>query len=382
MGMKKIIIFSALYYPNLGGVENYTYYLSRELLKKGHTVILVTSNVFNLADYEVVEEMEIYRLPCFNLLNGRFPVIKPSRKWRVFSERLKKEKFDLVIINTRFYLHSVYGALLAKKNRIKSIVIEHGATHFSINNFWWDKIGHVYEHIETVILKLLCKSYYGVSLKSCEWLKHFHIEAQGVLYDAVDLDFIKKNLNLADRKLDFRKKYGLKSSDKIIVFIGRLVTQKGVIQLVEAAKIIQSKYPNWKVLIVGDGPLYESLKDKKSTNTLLVGRIDHADVITLLNQSDIFCLPSDEEGFCLAAVEAMAAKTYMVSTKVGIVAEIIDNDDYGTILSINTTQEIVRGLEKAISRIDKDVAIKKTYKKLLAMGLSWECLANKIEEIC
>ena len=161
--MKKYIIYSALYYPNLGGVENYTYHLSKELLKMGHRVTLVTSNVFNLPTNEVIDGLEIYRLPCFNLLDGRFPVLKYNKICKQITKKLLQEKFDLAIINTRFYIHSLYAAKISRKSNTKSIVIEHGATHFSISSPFWDRVGHIYEHIETNILKFLCKNYYGVS---------------------------------------------------------------------------------------------------------------------------------------------------------------------------------------------------------------------------
>ncbi|RHO55566.1 glycosyltransferase family 1 protein [Eubacterium sp. AM05-23] len=379
--MKKYIIYSALYYPNLGGVENYTYHLSKELLKMGHRVTLVTSNVFNLPTNEVIDGLEIYRLPCFNLLDGRFPVLKYNKICKQITKKLLQEKFDLAIINTRFYIHSLYAAKISRKSNTKSIVIEHGATHFSISSPFWDRVGHIYEHIETNILKFLCKNYYGVSIKSCEWIKHFGIVPKGILYDAVDFKYIEECLKKTNNQVDYREKLDLKCDDHIIAFVGRLITQKGIIQLVEAAKIIQDKYPNWKIVIAGDGPLMSTLIEKQSKNTLLLGKIEHKDVISLLNQSDIFCLPSDEEGFCLAAVEAIATKTYIVSTNVGIISEIVNNDQFGTIIPTNSTDEIIKGLEGAICNNNREKVIENAYKRLISMGLSWEELAKKIEKI-
>ena len=66
---KSFCLFCANYLPNLGGVERYVYNLSKQLVKHGHNVTVVTSNVFQLPSYEISEEgIEIYRLPCYNVM--------------------------------------------------------------------------------------------------------------------------------------------------------------------------------------------------------------------------------------------------------------------------------------------------------------------------
>ena len=67
--------FSAQYLPSMGGVERYTYNLARHLIVKGNRVTVVTSAVRGLPEHEVSEGIEIYRLPSFGFLNGRFPIL-------------------------------------------------------------------------------------------------------------------------------------------------------------------------------------------------------------------------------------------------------------------------------------------------------------------
>ena len=87
----KICIFSAQYFPNVGGVERYTYNLARKLLEKGIDVTIVTSNNHQVADYENTEGIKIYRLPCFNLMSGRFPVVKFNKKCRNMLQKIGRE---------------------------------------------------------------------------------------------------------------------------------------------------------------------------------------------------------------------------------------------------------------------------------------------------
>ena len=98
--------------------------IADKLSKKGYKVKIITCNVFNLKYYEKIDNVEVFRVPCFKLLGGRFPVTLYSKKLRNALKDIKKEETNLVIINTRFYVNSLVGALFSRFNRYKSIVIE------------------------------------------------------------------------------------------------------------------------------------------------------------------------------------------------------------------------------------------------------------------
>ena len=73
--MSCICIFSALYLPNMGGVERFTDSLAAELAAEGHSVIVVTSNTHGLSNREVLDNgVEVTRLPCKSFIDGRYPV--------------------------------------------------------------------------------------------------------------------------------------------------------------------------------------------------------------------------------------------------------------------------------------------------------------------
>lgn len=129
-----------------------------------------------------------------------------------------------MIINTRFYLHSLYGAKFAKSKGIPSIVIEHGTSHLSVNNKLFDTVGGWYEHFLTFLLKKYCDDYYGVSEACCEWSGHFHIKSKGTLYNAVEIEEFQRILKESD--IDYRKEYEIPNEAKVISFTGRLIPEK------------------------------------------------------------------------------------------------------------------------------------------------------------
>ena len=101
---RRYCIFAAQYFPHLGGVERYTYNLAKKLIEAGDEVTVVTSNVQRIASYEKMEGITVYRMPCINLLDGRYPVLKFNGDFRKIHHILREKNFDFVIVNTRFYI--------------------------------------------------------------------------------------------------------------------------------------------------------------------------------------------------------------------------------------------------------------------------------------
>ena len=104
------LIFSAQYLPHMGGIENFTYNISKELLSRGNKVTVVTNNTVNSPSFETLDEIEVLRFNCYNFIDGRFPVYKKDSIYREIFNRLDKRNYDLVIINARFYFHSILAA--------------------------------------------------------------------------------------------------------------------------------------------------------------------------------------------------------------------------------------------------------------------------------
>lgn len=374
--MKTYCIFSAQYLPTVGGVENYTYNLSKELINRGNRVIVVTSNVHNLKKHEIQEGIEIYRLPCINLLNGRFPVVKLNRKFFEIIKLISKIKFDLVIVNTRFYIHSVVGVIFSRMKKIKSIVIEHGTGHLTIDNKVLDKIGQYFEHFLTAIIKQYNKDFYGVSEACNEWLKHFNIKAKSTVYNSIDLDrieYIKGNINNS-----FREKYRISKNAIVISFTGRLVKEKGILQLVEAVKRLSKNEKNVYLFVAGDGVLYNELNEISNNNVIMLGRLSFEDIISLLKETDIFCLPSDSEGFPTSVLEAVACNCFIITTERGGAKELIINKEYGIVMNDNKVDTIYYNLVKVIEDVDyRERAIKLSYERLNE-NFTWKIAASKI----
>lgn len=369
-------IFTANYLPNLGGVERYTHNLAQELTARGNKVTIVTSNVFSLSEREHINGIEVFRVPCWNVLAGRFPVLKYNAAFRAMDRELKARDFDLVIVQTRFYLHSLYGVSFAKKRGIPCVTVEHGTNHFTVNNWFLDFCGHIYEHGVSAMVRRRCCHFYGVSWDCCQWLRHFKIEPEGVLYNAVDLEDIQaKTRALVE---DYRKTLCLEGKT-LVTYAGRLVREKGLLKLVEAVTCLRADYPDLELAVAGDGDLYGDLIDRQLPGVHMLGRLDFDHVVALLNATQVFCLPTDyPEGFPTAVLEAAACGCYIVTTTHGGSKELLNDPGLGTVLVENTVENIVLAIRRAIDDpAYRQEAVEKTYQRLCE-NFTWKSTADKV----
>ena len=376
---KKYCIFAAQFLPHMGGIENYTYNISKELLKRGNEGVIITNNTTGSPLHEKIDGIKVLRFPCYNLINGRFPIMKLNKDfWRIH-RYLKKQKYNIVVINARFYFHSIYAALYAKKKHIKSICIEHGTSHLSVHNRVLDFVGGVYEHIHTMVLKRICKDYYGVSEACCEWSAHFGIDSKGVLYNAVDLEKIECLKEREQR--DFRKEYSIADDALVIVFTGRLLKEKGIYELIEAVERYNKNHKPLYLMLAGEGEEKAYVESHRSEYIIPLGRLQFEDVIAVLKQTDIFCLPSVSEGFATSALEAAACKCYIITTERGGTKELVVDENYGTVMKDNSVDNIYRAIEKAAA----DDELRKKGQELcynrLKNNFTWEHTTDNLERI-
>lgn len=371
--MQTIAIFSGYYLPHLGGVERYTYNLAKKLKNMGYKIIIVTSRYDeNLKEIEDTEYAKIFRLPTYKIVSSRYPINKQNKRCKELLEMVKQENVNSAIIQTRFWTTSYIASKFISKNNIPACLIEHGSTHFTVNNKILDLFGEKYEHILTNSIKKRVKDYYGVSKKCTEWLKHFNIEAKGVFYNSVNSEEIEEYSNFIN-----------KDTGKInITYTGRMIEEKGVLRLIDAFKNLNKKYDNLELSLAGEGPILEKIiqENKDIKNIHILGKISHDEVMKLLGRTNIFVNPSHfSEGLPTTILEAGLMECAVVATPMGGTTEIISDDSLGYICGFET-QEIQEKIEKLINEpeIVKDMSIK--IKQKVKEQFSWDITAKKIAE--
>ena len=279
-----ICFFSAQYLPTPGGVERYTWNLALRCVRSGGRAIVVTSALPGLPGHETdADGIEIYRLPVFAVMGGRFPVLRPGRALRALTRQLWRHKIDFCVIQTRMYVQSLWAAWAAKRRGIPALVIDHSTGYMPVGGGLVGLAGRVYEQTVCRLIRAAGYPFYGVSAAVCRWLRSFGITAAGCLPNAVDPAAL--DAEAGQDPLDWRAALGLAPSTRLVAFVGRLIPEKGAAALAEAAAAL----PGTALVALGTGPEEDRLR---AAGAHVPGAVSHARVVQLLRQADCYCLPT------------------------------------------------------------------------------------------
>lgn len=352
VGVKmRILVFASYFLPHRGGLENYVYQTSKRLVERGHKVWVVTSKLKGMKDREVIDGIKVVRVPAFDILPHRLPlpfVLSLSRKIGVV---------DVVVTHTRFYPLSFFGGLYARYYGIPWLHVEHGSKQVAYANPVVNATARV---VDAVFGRWILNHAFvaGVSKASCVFAKKLGAKSCSILYNGVDTKFF-------DGKL--KKHKGIK-----IAFVGRLIKEKGVQDLLKAVKGL-----NVEVVIVGKGPFE---KDLKKLGGKFVGEKDSAGVREILSQSDILANPSYGEGLPTCVLEAGAMGLPVIATDVGGTSEIIDNGKNGFLVKPGD----IKALRKSIFQLNKASLREKFGKNLqkkVKEKFDWDSIVINIEKV-
>lgn len=341
---KRVLIFAAFYYPHIGGYEKNIHELAKRLVKRGIEVDVITSCTNNEKAEIEIDGVKVYRIPCWYLMGGTYPIPKPSLKILYIFKKIFAKRYSVVNTQTRFFLFSLLGAIFAKIRGIELIHTERGASHSILENSVSSFISRVFDHVFGSFIVKASNKLVAVSSATHQFLLHLGGKNKkiAIIPNGIDLNPFSQD------ESDFRKEANIGENTILITFVGRLVFGKGVQDLIEAVSKI-SVDEKVVLCIVGDGPYKKTLvklsKEINGRNTrkkiIFLGEKKYPDVIKILKSSDIFVNPSYSEGFGVVLLEASAAKNAIIATKVGGVLDII-KDGYNGLLIPPGKPDLIR----------------------------------------
>src|SRR5699024_1009145 len=150
--------------------------------------------------------------------------------------------------------------------------------------------------------------------------------------------FIKNNLQL-ELKLNIQK------DDFVLGYVGRLTRDKGIVELIEAFKLLNNKYKNFKLLILGELDDQSNLPDNikfelfNNKNIINLGYINNPEKYYYL--MDLFVFPTYREGFGNVSIQAQAAGVPVLATNVTGAKDTIINGKTGYLIKPKNVKEIV-----------------------------------------
>lgn len=310
----RIGLFTDSYPPYINGVSTSVAMLKRALEKKGHIVYVVTvSN--NALKYEYDEEERIVRVPGIPIgiydyrLSRIYPLsmINTMKNWKLdvihshtefgigILARLLAKQFDIPLVHTYHTLYEDYTHYITHGYFDKSSkkIVEY------LTKFYCDKTAHELIVPTNKIYKLFKEKY--------EFKKNIHIVPTGIEVERFYTENVDKSYVQA-----LKKKLNIQKKDFVILFVGRLASEKNVEFLLNAHKKIVEKHSNIKLVIVGDGPDKESYEQLAtdlgiSKNVIFTGKAAWEEMPFYYHCADVFATASTTETQGLTVIEAMAA---------------------------------------------------------------------------
>ena len=297
----KILHLGKYFYPEMGGIENYTLTLAREFKRRGHKIFVIVSNTSKEFEHEKLNGIEVFRLPrVFYFF--RSPFTSP------FLSIIKKIKPDIVhlhVPNPWFELNLFFYCLFFKKPKIV-ITYHSDIVPYTIFHFVGDFLRKFYL---LPLLKIFSKKIIATSEN--------YVEGSCIL-KKVKHKIVIIPLGINPKK--FKPMKIRKKKKKVLLFLGRLFPYKGLEYLLQAIKIVSKKRSDFILFIAGSGELRKKLEDlvKKlriSRFVKLVGKVTDEEAIKYYNLCDIFVLPSiyKSEAFGISMLEAMACAKPVIS---------------------------------------------------------------------
>lgn len=317
--MKKIRILRIVSNLGVGGVQKRMVSLLPKLNKERYNIVVCSFKSGELQ--HCLEQSGI----SVRIVKRRFK-FDPICIYRLCSI-MKKENID--IVHTHCHKPNTTGRVAVKLAGVPVIIAnEHNVDSWKSS---WQ-----------LILDKWLAAYSDKIIAVSEAVKNFYVENADipadkfeVIYNGVDLDFWQKDIPSQEVIAEKKAELGLLQDDKVIAAIGRLHPQKDHEYLLRAAREIIPRMKNLKFLIVGDGPMRDSLESLSERlgikeNVVFTGKRD--DIKDLLYISDISVLSSIREGFSNVVLESMACGKPVVATDVGGNKEIIIDGENGFIV--------------------------------------------------
>ncbi len=339
--MKKKIVYIA---QSDGGVAEYLYMFLKNLKRNEYENILVVSeNYKKQIDRFKNLAKKIYFIPMIREINLKsdFKAVKQIRKI------LSYEKPNIV------YLHSSKAGALGRialwfNRKVKVLYNPHG---------WYfnAKLSNKKKKIFILIEKILAiRSNMIINISKNEYdsaIKYRIAKANKMCIIENGIDFEKFN-NLEEIRQQTRKKYELKSKDILIGVVGRISEQKDPMTAIKAFKLIHNENRNTKLMYIGDGDLKNDVIEYINSNNLeenviITGWVNNVE--KYIPALDIAILPSKWEGFGLVLIEYMACNKPIVATKVGGIADIIEDKQNGYLVDIEDYQMLSKKILELIN---------------------------------
>lgn len=377
---------------------NFVFVLSRLLASHGHKVVALAPHFYKAKKHEVMGNVRIYRFSYFfpyrlqkvcyeggifaNLKRHRIAIIQlpllVAFEFFNIIRMIKKEKIDA--IHAHWTLPQGFLAYLCKKMfGIPYVVTAHAGDVFPLKSRFFRFMSHL-----AVKNSDFCTANSSYTKKELEKISKGN--SIKIIPMGVDLKLFSHN----SKSPNLRRKFGVKK--ELILSVGRLVEKKGIAYLIIAMKRVIKKFPQARLVIVGDGPERNNLELlakelNLNENVVFTGKIENKHLPEYYASADLFAGPSivtesgDTEGLGVVFLEALASGTCAIGSSVGGIPDIIKHNDTGILIKQKDPNQLANAIIKLLSspKLRKKLAL--NGQKHVKENYSWELVGKKFSDL-
>lgn len=275
---------------------------------------------------------------------------------------VKESRFD--IIHTQLFWADLYGRLIKFfMPRVFLVTTVQSSVYEPGNPYLYARKRKL---VDSVLGRLFTDRFIAVS----RFVKKSIIQRLAINGEKIEIIHNTVNLQKSypEEKTNLKNRLALIEKQIVLLTVGRLNPPKGHTFLIQALGLIKETFPDFVLLVVGDGPSRDQLQ-QLSRSLDLEERIrflgERNDVKELLSISDIFILPTLSEGLSVSLLEAMFMHRLCLVSDIEPNKEIIDDGKDGLLFKTGDSQSLAETLLKAIRLPDKGASLTQAgYKKV------------------
>lgn len=325
----RILMLSWEYPPRVvGGIARVVHDLSHRLIKDGHDVTVVTYRDGNVPYFEDDNGVQVYRVDNFMIQPNNFIDWVMQLNFNMIAKTgeiiAKEGNFD--IIHAHDWLVA-YAAKTLKVSYNTPIVSTIHATEAGRNSGIREEQQKYINDTEWMLTYESSEVIVNSNYMKNELQRLFGLPFEKI--NVVPNGVSASNFTVNERDYDFRRKYAM-DNEKIILFMGRLVYEKGIQHLIGAMPKILNNYHDAKLIVAGKGGMLGELQNEVNSLGLgnkvyFTGQLSPKQVQKMYKCADIAVFPSTYEPFGIVAIEAMLSGVPTVVTDIGGLNEIVDH---------------------------------------------------------
>jgi len=391
--MSKICFISPEYLPLSGGTGAYVYYLSKELIKHGNSICILTGYSQG-GDVRVNEKLSVYFLKT-----TKTPIVKSfmfaASAFRKLNGFPKSAGVDVIHANLplvpNFAVPSGFGKTLVTtvhstwKGEAEAIKGEpysrlNPNEKFMVSFNWFLRI------FEERMLEKSNKIIAVSEFTRRELHQYYRVKDQQihVIHNGVDVNKFKPE----DDKSKAKQELGFKPDDIAILSVGRLYARKGLFTLIESMPAVVRKFPHAKFIVSGRGQSNEMKKliihaEKLGVrnNIVFTGYYPDAKLPRLYQAADVFAFSTFYENLPFAVLEALSTGLPVVTTNVGGIPEMIENGKNGFLVQPFNSRELADRILYYLEHPQTAAEMASSARKIIEERFDWRLIVQKVLKV-